>query len=147
MPSGNPGIKHPVDCPHCKKAKRTSRAIFIIGTDVPICKCHKKPMVWGRADRLKAGGTWKCSVMVKNSARKTRLKKFGISEKEYQAMLSDQNGLCAICKGPPDARWKMLAVDYCHDTGKVRGLLCMVCNTMLGRFEKNFSSVMRYINK
>jgi len=42
-----------------------------------------------------------------------------------------QDFVCAICKGPPE---DTLCVDHCHDSGRVRGLLCRKCNTGLGSF-------------
>jgi hypothetical protein len=60
---------------------------------------------------------------------------YGITDQQYREMLVEQNGKCAICKKPPTDR--RLAVDHCHTTGKVRGLLCMKCNTGLGHFEDN----------
>ncbi len=84
--------------------------------------------------------------MAKSYTRKKRLDKFGITENEYLELLKKQNGLCAICNGAPDTRWKMLAIDHDHKNGKVRGLLCMTCNTMLGRLENRFEKTMQYLN-
>jgi len=62
---------------------------------------------------------------------------------DYAIMLEKQGGVCAICKQPetfmhPKAkRVARLAVDHCHDTGKVRGLLCAKCNRGLGYFRHN----------
>jgi hypothetical protein len=58
---------------------------------------------------------------------------------QYNEMLEKQNGVCAICKKPElstrgRAKNQSLAVDHCHDTGKVRELLCMECNQTLGKF-------------
>ena len=97
--------------------------------------------------RLKDGGSWKCVARIKKWERKSRLQKFGLTENEYAKMVEEQNGVCAICAGPPDTRWKKLAVDHCHETGKVRGLLCMVCNTMLGRLENRWNKTMEYLGK
>lgn len=60
--------------------------------------------------------------------------KYGLTSGEYDAMLTGQQGVCAICKRPP--REERLAVDHCHTTGKIRGLLCpgFSCNTGLGHF-------------
>lgn len=44
-------------------------------------------------------------------------------------MFAEQLGLCAICHKPEDIK---LAVDHCHDTGKIRGLLCKRCNMGIG---------------
>lgn len=59
-------------------------------------------------------------------------KKFGITVEEYDAMFKEQRGRCAICGFPPI--FGTLHVDHCHDTLKVRGLLCKKCNTGIGMF-------------
>ncbi len=73
----------------------------------------------------------------KDSVRDTQFKyKYGITLLEYTELLESQNGKCAICKSIYDhPRFKYLAVDHCHSTGKVRGLLCHSCNAGLGRFK------------
>jgi hypothetical protein len=58
---------------------------------------------------------------------------FGITLEQYGDMLVEQGHACAICNKPD--RWRSLAVDHCHKSGKVRGLLCGWCNTALGKFE------------
>lgn len=56
-------------------------------------------------------------------------KRYGITSVEYDAMLAKQNGACAIChKLSENNRNGKLFVDHCHDTGRVRGLLCLNCN-------------------
>jgi hypothetical protein len=55
---------------------------------------------------------------------------YGISLEEYNSLFDKQGGVCAICSTPPSTR--RLAVDHCHDTGKVRGLLCVKCNAGIG---------------
>lgn len=68
--------------------------------------------------------------------KNTRLKNdFGITLVEYKLMFEKQNGQCAICFKPP--KRKNLAVDHCHKSGKIRGLLCGNCNTALGKFSDN----------
>lgn len=58
---------------------------------------------------------------------------YGISSEDYTEMLESQGGVCGKCKCfPPDHRKKFFAVDHCHKTGKVRGLLCDNCNTGIG---------------
>jgi hypothetical protein len=62
--------------------------------------------------------------------------KFGITLSQYNTMHADQDGKCAICGNPEtitrNGNVRMLAVDHCHETGKVRGLLCGTCNPMIG---------------
>lgn len=63
---------------------------------------------------------------------------FNIGLAEYQRLFVEQNGVCAICQKPETdtrkGKTKWLAVDHDHETGAVRGLLCVACNTGLGKF-------------
>lgn len=69
-------------------------------------------------------------------------KKYGISLAEYDKLLAEQNGVCAICQGPPRT-FRHLVVDHDHKTGQVRGLLCQPCNVGLGQFEDDESRLRR----
>ena len=62
-------------------------------------------------------------------------RRYGISYVDYISMFEEQKGVCKIC-GQESVR-KRLSVDHCHTTGKVRGLLCERCNTLLGRVKDN----------
>lgn len=68
--------------------------------------------------------------------RKSKFKNiYGITLEQYEQMLEAQGGGCAICNAKtPSARTKYFAVDHCHATSKVRGLLCTKCNRGLGLF-------------
>jgi hypothetical protein len=54
-----------------------------------------------------------------------------LTEDQYWVLFKTQNGVCAVCGEPPNT--KRLAVDHDHQTGEIRGLLCMHCNTALGK--------------
>jgi len=58
-----------------------------------------------------------------------RLRRFGLSRDQYQAMLQEQNGRCAVCEEPLSQGW---VIDHCHMTMKVRGLVHPKCNSLLG---------------
>lgn len=63
-------------------------------------------------------------------------RKYGITLEQYNQMLDDQGGLCALCEKPPVVgKHKVLCVDHCHDTNRVRKLLCSECNIGLGKFK------------
>lgn len=65
---------------------------------------------------------------------------YGITVEDFDAMLRLQKNKCAVClSSAPGGRWSRFAVDHCHKSGKVRGLLCMSCNTTLGRYESWYS--------
>ena len=72
------------------------------------------------------------------TSRDNRLKrKYGISLEDYESMFTSQAGQCKICKtGEED-----LVVDHCHETGRVRGLLCNSCNWGLGHFKDSVESL------
>lgn len=57
----------------------------------------------------------------------------GMTVEDYAHMLDIQGGLCAICMNPEENR--KLSIDHCHETDKVRGLLCRQCNIGLGHFK------------
>jgi len=78
----------------------------------------------------------------RNKWRKLKAK-YGVTQEQYEALVSQQNNCCAICKQPEremDGQhgWPLdLSVDHDHVTGKVRGLLCRQCNIALGRFQES----------
>jgi|TARA_S200002703_G_scaffold153282_1_gene154688 hypothetical protein len=60
-------------------------------------------------------------------------RRYGITHEDYEKMLKLQGGVCKICgTNEPGFSHKFFVVDHCHDSNKIRGLLCHNCNTMLG---------------
>ena len=69
---------------------------------------------------------------------------YGINKAEYDIIWSVQGSQCAIC-GTTEGN---MVVDHCHDTGKIRGILCQHCNTGLGAFKDDLDALqwaMRYL--
>jgi hypothetical protein len=58
--------------------------------------------------------------------------RFGITVEDYDRILSEQGGGCAICGDAPRPGARRLAVDHDHGTGQVRGILCHRCNQAIG---------------
>lgn len=79
-----------------------------------------------------------------------RLKKdFGITLKDYNILLEEQNNVCKICTKPCRTGLR-LSVDHDHKTGKVRGLLCKSCNVAIGHFKddpENLYRAISYLNE
>jgi hypothetical protein len=69
----------------------------------------------------------------------------------YYEMLKQQENKCAICneeetrKSRTDGKICALAIDHCHNTGKIRGLLCHGCNTGLGKFKDDINILLKAI--
>lgn len=63
-----------------------------------------------------------------------KLRKYGLTLDSFLALLDAQHGKCAICDRKEEVNInRAMAIDHDHQTGKVRGLLCMSCNIMLGK--------------
>lgn|SRR5574337_1184363 len=118
------------------------------------CKIDKEESEFDRRSNRKRGYKSKCKKCSKEVAvykakniRDYHLKKkYGISLEEYEILYSSQKGECAICsEGFP-----LLYVDHCHVENKIRGLLCMKCNTALGLFRDDISimkKAIKYVRK
>lgn len=81
--------------------------------------------------------------------RRRHLKvRYGLSESEYEEMLEEQGGVCAIC-GKPPSQSRHLDVDHNHETGEVRGLLCTKCNSEVGVVENStrLHRLLRYLKR
>lgn len=74
---------------------------------------------------------------------------YGLTSQAYKELQRGQNNECAVCfVYYPDGSG--LAVDHCHSTGTVRGLLCDSCNKGLGMFRENLDALkgaMNYLSR
>lgn len=72
------------------------------------------------------------------------------SLQELEALYDESGGLCQICgqpqTGSKEHGRKNLAIDHCHKSGRVRGLLCTKCNTALGKFNDDPELLRKAIN-
>ena len=76
-------------------------------------------------------------------------RRFGITIKKYDEILKSQKGVCAICKSDCPSG-KNLAVDHCHKTGQIRGLLCFNCNLGIANLKESkeiFHKAAEYVEK
>lgn len=75
---------------------------------------------------------------------------YNISPEEYNQLLVKQDFKCALCGRHASEFQRGLAIDHCHETGRIRGMLCMPCNTSLGQLgdtPEAISKVLSYITK
>lgn len=68
-------------------------------------------------------------------------REYGISIKDFEEMKTLQNNKCKICNN------EMIKpnIDHCHETGRIRGLLCWNCNIALGYFKDNINNLLSAI--
>jgi hypothetical protein len=110
-----------------KKSKNENHWRF----NTPCKECHKKEY--------------------QNDSRKRYLKfyskkrNFGISECDYNKMLQKQNNCCSICNVNKADIKRDFAIDHCHITGEIRGLLCANCNTGIGMLKDDINILIKAI--
>lgn len=119
--------------------------------------CHKHYMNKYYADHpeQREKNRLKMRKVPKEVMRDRRLRHhYGVDRAWYDAELAKQNGVCKICHKPENKTMKgvimRLAVDHCHDTHKVRGLLCQACNRGIGCFNHDpmvLASAIEYLDK
>lgn len=118
---------------HPEKAKQTYRKWFAL---------HPEK---AREHRRAGAHKWRAKNPGKNNAYERR---YGITIADYDRMLAEQHGCCAICKKGNEAR--RFDVDHCHSTGVVRGLLCRNCNWGIGNLRDSAELVevaLEYLRK
>jgi hypothetical protein len=92
------------------------------------------------ADR-KANKAWRDTKTPEERRFYSILKRYGLTREQYIDMMLEQDFRCPVCTDPVEAsKW---AVDHCHESGKVRGLLDYNCNTMLGKAHDNVATLSR----
>lgn len=88
----------------------------------------------------------------KRDRRRDIYRRYGIDQSQYDAMFAAQKGVCAICgqaesrKEHRRAKLMILVVDHCHETKKVRSLLCWRCNIALGAARDSISVLQQMID-
>ena len=72
-------------------------------------------------------------------SRRSRIKSYGLTVTEFDAMALAQGGVCPICTNPMEPP----VIDHCHETGRVRGLLCRPCNAAMGLLGDSEAGILR----
>lgn len=136
------------ECPKCKVVKSLD--------EFPISKAHASGYyTYCKLCKSKlmreANARWKKRhpEKAKRKERESNLKKnYGITIEQYEELLANQGGQCLICKTEPGDL--ELAVDHCHQTNEIRGLLCRGCNHGIGNFNDDpelLRSALRYLRR
>ena len=83
----------------------------------------------------------------KKETKNLNLKRcYGITIEQYDQMFNVQEGKCKVCGKDQSELKQPLSVDHNHTTGKVRGLLCPNCNTILGHAKDDTDILQKVIN-
>lgn len=141
-------------CSVCKKDLALDDFYTCKGYPKSSCKkCEKAAKAaWYQANRniaISKSSLYQTKVRNVRTAysRKWRLKNvYKITEAEYDRLFTEQAGRCRICQRHRDELGKELCVDHCHETGKIRGLLCHACNAGIGYLRHNPENLGRAIS-
>lgn len=129
----------------CRKCGHSKPLVEMVsaGKDkwATLCKLCRKAHERARYAASKA--------VVTNNRRKMLKSKWGMEPADFDRMLAEQGGACAVCSGPTKAGHHY-CIDHCHTTGKIRGLLCHDCNMGIGKLGDTAASVAKalaYLNE
>lgn len=139
MPRQKLDLSQGKNCPRCKQFKPMTEYSKGIGSTTGY-QTYCKPCMSARHDEYRRKNLAK--IAEKQRARYAKnperykfydtKRRYGVGANECKTMLEKQNHTCLICKTAFVNC--AFAVDHCHLSGKVRGLLCTRCNTGLGQF-------------
>lgn len=119
-----PPHKRCVKCEEIKKAEAFRKSMKYSTGLTSWCKSclNANNRIWGRIN----------VESKRKSDLKAKAKRYGLTLDQYKELVKLQNNECAICSSTQEKT--RLAIDHCHKTLKVRGLLCDLCNRGLGFF-------------
>lgn len=98
-----------------------------------------------------------CKMCAPNHLAWSRLVNYGLSEQQFNALFLKQDRSCALCRTPFESLRKhknkqtTIVIDHDHVSGRVRGLLCNLCNITLGHLERRgdvwLQTALTYVGK
>lgn len=139
----------------------------VSGRGVWVCECDCGNIHKTRGENLRSGRTTSCGCYQKEQMSKRSVKhgyeygsdeykehhrnmrfirKYGITTEDYLEIIESQDNECAICGTSISDLDHTAHLDHCHDTGKVRGVLCRRCNTGIGMLNDDPDTLMKAVN-
>lgn len=130
MPASEQMVQSPADRYRANIARR-ERARGLV--DSPVVRNFPRR----GTKRQRADPEWRRQTFRTRTARV-----YGLSPEQFDAMVVEQEGRCALCQLPEPS----LLVDHCHATSVVRGLLCQACNHLLGMSHDDVGTLLSAID-
>jgi hypothetical protein len=127
----NPNVAHQKYC--SRECAGRSKAVTLTKLYDKVCRTCKKSFTTTSWSRFYCDDACfnRSPAHFRNQKDSYMRKRYGITIREYEQLYIKQKGTCAICHQKCSTGMN-LAVDHCHDTKEVRGLLCTNCNTAIG---------------
>jgi len=118
----------------CKRGHlRVPENLYSRGTCKPCIKATVKAYQQSHRQWVsERGRAWRNTLNGKRVRKNNDLlRAHGITLEVYEQLLKQQGGTCAVCSSSTPKGRGAFHVDHCHRTGKIRGLLCHSCNTIV----------------
>lgn len=100
-------------------------------------------MAWAKRNPEKKAASDRRQSRKASKQRANRLATYNLTEAGLLAMEAAQQNICPICKRFVSDDERGMCVDHDHATGRVRGLLCIQCNSGLGMFKDSPRTLVR----
>ena len=115
----------------CKSCRAAQQKIWVAANPASVKRINDK-------NKLKRKSFYDSLEGIESSRRAHLKRMYNITLEEYNEMLEKQDHKCMICgKTEMNYKNKVLCVDHNHDTGQIRGLLCGLCNSGIGKFRED----------
>lgn len=125
-------------CTGCKESKPLDEFGIKRGKPNPRCKACINLYYKNYWKNTEAYEKHKNRTRNRPNRQKERASKYGLTEEELVELFKRNDGVCESCDTNP-----AVAVDHCHETGKVRGILCFGCNTGIGKLGDTIAGLKR----
>ncbi len=125
------GFYHPRTCKRCGERYQPAS-----GRQQICIPCRPAPKKWeclacGQPFKPRSKIQKRCETCIPDRKAGARFDAYGITDPQWREMVATYEGLCWVCKTTQGQ-----CVDHCHETGRVRGWLCIPCNAGLGHVER-----------
>lgn len=100
-----------------------------------VCSVCGNIKISKRSNVPKNKSKWRCYTKAKERDKVQKATRRGLTLEQYEQMRKVK--LCEICEKTVENNGRALAIDHCHNSGKIRGILCTECNLGLGHFHDN----------
>jgi len=136
------------NCIHPNQGKLTKKD-FSRYCQCTLCEKNKNKQYGEKnKDRLKEYNKTPERINQRYKIEGYKIKGVYFTNEDYNNLLKKQKGKCACCGSKDSRRGKenRFAVDHCHKTKEVRGLLCMHCNQGIGKLGDNIEGIKKALN-
>lgn len=141
-------------CARCRGKKRIAQMVRNKSTKsgfAPYCK--KCACVLAKESKIRRGWTPHVKISREEELYRKRLRHleilYGLSREDAKRIVRlRKTGKCAICfcTANQSGKWHRLQVDHDHETGKMRGLLCVGCNRAIGYLNDSMERAKAVVN-